>query len=100
MKQLCRNSSRLSRHCVLVSNSLTVVPRVVAARSLFWLIVLTCGAAAQTTSLDMSAVYSNQSLAFRYTPPEGIYDKTERFRSQTEQQANGSKPSHTLHTLL
>ena len=98
--QLYRNSSRLSTTRVLVNSSVIVVPRAFAARSLFWLVVLTCGGAAQTTPSKVSTVYSNQALAFRYTPPGGIYDKTERFRAQTQQQVNSSKPTHALYTLL
>jgi len=44
--------------------------------------------------------YSNVSLGFRYTPPSGMRDKTERFRSEISERAKASGAADTLTALL
>jgi hypothetical protein len=59
--------------------------------------------AAQATKNSMhvsGSSYSDASLAFRYTPPKGMRDKTQRFRLQVEEQAKASGKAKTLKALL
>jgi hypothetical protein len=53
----------------------------------------------QTTPAPWLA-YSNTSLGFRYVPPVEMRDKTERFRSQIQEQAKASGATQTLSALL
>ncbi len=52
---------------------------------------------AKTDSLFTGGVYANSGLAFRYTPPKGMLDKTARFGLQIQDQSGMTR---TLGTLL
>jgi hypothetical protein len=56
--------------------------------------------AQQTKSPVIGNIYSNATLAFRYTVPSGLRDKTEHFRSQIQEQAGALRMPHTLTVLL
>jgi hypothetical protein len=70
--------------------------------SFFWLVLLAGSGAAQSTVRPVAAItiYSNTRLAFRYTPPKGMRDKTDRFKSQIEEQAKATGITNTLSVLL
>jgi hypothetical protein len=59
-----------------------------------------CSIAQVSPSPSLGGVYSNASLAFRYTPPDGMRDKTDSFRLQIQEQARGLGTTKTLHALL
>jgi len=69
----------------------------------FWtlgmLLGVYCSAVPQATtgSLFPGGVYTNVRLAFRYTPPKGMRDKTARFRLQIDDQSGMPR---TLNTVL
>jgi hypothetical protein len=66
------------------------------------LLVVPRAAAAQTgaDSLPIGSVYTSTRLAFRYTPPLGMKDKTGRFRLQIQEQAKASGTTQTFSALL
>ena len=65
------------------------------------LFLITWSAGAQQTKSPVAGnVYSNASLAFRYTVPSGLQDKTERFKSQIQEQAGALRTTQTLTVLL
>lgn len=67
----------------------------------FGLVLLIGSSAAQGVHLAAPMTgYSNVELAFRYTPPNGMRDKTERFRLQIQAQAKASSTTQTLSALL
>jgi hypothetical protein len=62
-----------------------------------------CSAPAQVRQDSTSALsssYSNVSLGFRYTPPGGMHDKTERFRLDIQERAKASGTTNILTALL
>jgi hypothetical protein len=70
--------------------------------SLFWLVLLTGSGAAQSVARPAApiTIYSNVHLAFRFTPPGRMRDKTERFRTQIQEQAKALGTTQTLSALL
>ena len=54
----------------------------------------------QRSTSGLSGGYSDATLSFRYTPPSGMHDKTQRFRSQIEEQAKAQRATKTLSALL
>lgn len=61
-----------------------------------------CAAAGQSSkSLLSEGLYTNSGLAFRYTPPNGMRDKTGRFAAiQIQNPSRNSGAPQTLATLL
>lgn len=67
------------------------------------LITISLTALAQVRRNSMSTSetrYSNKSLGFRYTPPSGMQDKTERFRAEIQERAKATGATKTLKALL
>lgn len=68
----------------------------------FWLVLLTGSGAAQSMGRPAApiTIYSNAHLAFRYTPPDGMRDKTDRFKSQIQEQAKALGTTKMFNVLL
>lgn len=65
------------------------------------MLLTVCSAVGQSSkSLLSEGVYTNARLAFRYTPPNLMRDKTERFRLQIQEQAKDSGTTQRLSALL
>lgn len=67
-------------------------------------LIIVLGAATAQVKKDTTRFsgtkYSNTSLGFRYTPPRGMVDRTEPFRSDIREQAKASGTINTLKALL
>ena len=78
--------------------SIKLYGRARALLALGMLLPMICSAVGQSKTRLSESVYTNARLAFRYTPPSGMRDKTERFPPLQIQNQAGTP--RTLTTLL
>jgi hypothetical protein len=72
--------------------------------SFFWFVLLIGSGSAvaqlRTTPPFSKPEYSNESLAFRYTPPDGMHDTTERSKLEIQEQTKSSGTTLAVSALL
>lgn len=80
-----------------------VAPSRLMKKVILTIVLITISAAAAQVERGSSMVrnsYSNSSLGFRYWPPAGMQDKTERFRSDIQERAKATGTTDVLTALL
>src|SRR5438045_797833 len=78
--------------------STAFVPRLMF--SCITLLVGSCGSQNIQSTAPKSNTFSDARLAFRYTPPAGMHDKTERFRSQSTETNASNEKKQSFSALL
>jgi hypothetical protein len=85
----------------LSSSAKRVSPRRISGGLL--LLMLSSGIAlakSEQAAPVQSQPYSNVLIGFRYLPPSGLMDKTQRFRAEIQERAKASQAKNSLEALL